>query len=1565
IESRDRAFIKLNFHVTSESKDRSSSRSILRMHTEYKISGISVYFPCKPYPSQFTMMDKIIKGLDRRQNCLLESPTGSGKSLALLCSSLAWQAAEKEKRDKEDDEEIQRANCICSCHSQATANTEKKSSLIDLTQPEPSNMCLEIDNDDFKMNATKFNIPASKKNPLKHVSIAYEEDKSEDNGLQKILQTVDAILGVKKVEDVKSVAAPECHQCLQCPCDSPEGKSKVKNKLSKIYFGTRTHKQVAQIVRELKKTKYHDVKMTVLGSREHTCIHPDVSRMKAKNDGCKELLNGPGCRFKDGTNRLLSQSVLKSAGLSSAWDIEDLVQLCQKKKACPYFLSRGLKDDSDLIICPYNYLVDPIVREAMAISLKGHIVILDEAHNIEDAAREAASQSISQDSIEKAISDIDELIEKNINFADYSRLRAVFFRLNNFINENKSKMEQKDFDKAYKIWSAFEIVAQLDSLGLGPKHFPDLKSAFSAVKADAEQRKEEASNSTRFIEVVDMKPATEGLLTQIFQVLEYLYRSDLKYVDDFRASLVQSYEYVFTHQDNQWLNSKKGGNQSRKATETYTFNFWCMNPGVAFSDFSETRSIILTSGTLSPLTSFQSELGLNFSIQLEANHVIKDSQVWVGTIGAGPSGNKLQAVFRNLETFAFQDELGGLVLKVCEIVPHGVLCFLPSYKVLEKLMNRWENIGLLKKLASKKKIIVEPRGSDKVDFEGQMLSFYEALRSGSSDSTDDEDEEGDSVTGAIFFAVCRGKVSEGLDFADNFARAVITVGIPYPNFKDVQVEQKRNYNETHKHSRGLLGGHQWYEIQAFRALNQALGRCIRHRNDWGALIIVDERFVRDPQKYCTGLSKWVRTKIQSHHNFALAMDSLTQFIATRVSADKETSANSSMLEASNISSPLREVPVNHTVCASVTTPTPVTAQQLSLPDKSNFSIFSVMKPFPAKYKQPSKESSKVNVSSQGDTNSITSKVNGLSCFMPNQKHVHPIHSLQSPKLSGAAGCSREAPVVIDSDTSHKEALSNNSSHSIETSHINNNTLPSKTSNNVDNETAKQVSLTPAYILEKKIDTSDIVQLCIITEKATNGETAKVVEIPEILRSLFGGNLRLPLSNKQRLVYIVEPPTSLGQRPTAKISKISEEETQSLVDKAKAAESMPCEDVSSIRDKSLSASTSDLAKKLYLQDPAINSTVSYSPSQKNVNSISKSQVYSAIKLATVPLSLISSAVTSSFENSPNKIQISTESIESSQSHLIGAISKINASNGLDNSSPNQVKSNPIVHQPTSASFAESPRVLPRNKRRLFKTRIVPVLGQDKPEEISQLPKPQKSNNSNTAIDSNISILHKPENKSTSEATPQKSKSKPTAEASPKTPGTSPLSSFVEDPDEENFEKEHIVIRRKTKKRKISLRHSAKKKPKEEGANYICSTKTQSCKMSFRCSTCSHVIFHEKAPSDFYQQQCMPTFLRDKSMTGNIGCYFFPSNTSLEGLVTQVTNSPGISTKYIEQEEICIQYLYCAHCFSQAPDTVPHFLGAQVQLAAAAEARYSKGQMWLLENCVQIEHLALNKEIDKSS
>jgi Fanconi anemia group J protein len=42
------------------------------------------------------------------------------------------------------------------------------------------------------------------------------------------------------------------------------------------------------------------------------------------------------------------------------------------------------------VLCPYNYLLDPSVRDASRINLDGAVVIFDEAHNIEDMSREAA-----------------------------------------------------------------------------------------------------------------------------------------------------------------------------------------------------------------------------------------------------------------------------------------------------------------------------------------------------------------------------------------------------------------------------------------------------------------------------------------------------------------------------------------------------------------------------------------------------------------------------------------------------------------------------------------------------------------------------------------------------------------------------------------------------------------------------------------------------------------------------------------------------------------------------------------------------------------------------------------------------------------------------------------------------------------------------------------------------------------------------------------------------------------------------------------------------------------------
>ncbi len=47
--------------------------------------------------------------------------------------------------------------------------------------------------------------------------------------------------------------------------------------------------------------------------------------------------------------------------------------------------------------------------------------------------------------------------------------------------------------------------------------------------------------------------------------------------------------------------------------------------------------------------------------------------------------------------------------------------------------------------------------------------------------------------GALLFCVCRGKISEGIDFPNQLCRAVIFVGIPFPNVRDIVINQKKTH----------------------------------------------------------------------------------------------------------------------------------------------------------------------------------------------------------------------------------------------------------------------------------------------------------------------------------------------------------------------------------------------------------------------------------------------------------------------------------------------------------------------------------------------------------------------------------------------------------------------------------------------------------------------------------------------------------------------------------------------------------------------------------------------------
>ncbi|XP_041851232.1 Fanconi anemia group J protein isoform X3 [Melanotaenia boesemani] len=878
-------------------------------------------------------MNSIVRGLNYGQHCLLESPTGSGKSLALLCSALGWQQAQFAKlkegggsmEDKSQSDKVsgdfkksEATPCQCVCHTKVNRAADAAAAqpvVVDLTvspcketaqPPLPENTSLEesqagkrsiasrlsgklqaslssdcgTDND-FRPERKRFrpvNSLESNKRQRLQPGVVFIDDEPELENQTSGPHSCAAAAN-SQAADSSPCSPPE--PCSRCPCSSSKDSMKDKDKdgrkkIPKIFFGTRTHKQITQIAHELKRTVYSSVHMTILSSRDHTCVNPEVAPHTNRNERCKDLLeakDGRSCRYYHGVQRMRDQHTLQRVhGLHAAWDIEDLVALGKRLRSCSYYAARELMQGAWIIFCPYNYLLDPMIRESMEIDLAGQILVLDEAHNIEDCARESASFTLEHSSLQTSRDELDIMVKNNIRRQKHEILRDFCYTLSNWIQESQTLLSERGYESASKVWSGKDILSIFHDSGITADTFNLLKQNLAAV-LEKEECVGLVNGKKEMVEVPVMSAPTSAVLKNLFMVLDFLYRDNCRFAEDYRVALQKT--YTWTNQvpadvpDAQgfFVRQRPRHRQStRIKAAVLTLSFWCLNPAVAFSDLSgSVHSIVLTSGTLSPMGSFSSELGVKFTIQLEANHVINKSQVWVGTVGAGPEGRKLRATFQHAETFAFQDEAGALLLHVCQVMAKGVLCFLPSYKMLDKLRDRWTNTGLWEKLEQQKTVITEPRGGGKGDFDELLQTYYDAIK------------YSEGRDGALLIAVCRGKVSEGLDFTDDNARAVVTIGIPFPNIKDLQVELKMKYNDQHCKSRGLLPGHRWYEIQAYRALNQALGRCIRHRNDWGALILVDDRYGNDPNKYITGLSKWVRQLVQHHSSFSNAMQSLVAF----------------------------------------------------------------------------------------------------------------------------------------------------------------------------------------------------------------------------------------------------------------------------------------------------------------------------------------------------------------------------------------------------------------------------------------------------------------------------------------------------------------------------------------------------------------------------------------------------------------------------------------------------------------------------------------------------------------
>lgn len=477
-----------------------------------------------------------------------------------------------------------------------------------------------------------------------------------------------------KCEETEGSCLPETEYDPPPPKIPKPSNYLINKKLPRIFVGSRTHRQLTQLISELKRNTQYTPRITVLGSRDQLCIHPRVSKTSNKNEECATLLDKQGCDYAPNTAKILKNPMLRTT--HRVWDIEDMVTLGKKVQGCPYYAARKLYESAEVIFCPYNYILDPVIRKLLDINLKESIVILDEAHNMEDAARSAGSFEIDDKTLNLVKIELTSIIKGGFKIETYRVINAyrviecLFDSLWGFINSPNNTYETRDFNRRINIWSGSKMIRKLQELNITDDVFTnELIPAYKIVSNHAEMIRKEKENNVinNELETGDsqvkiyrrecLSNNSLMIVRSIFMVFRFLFRNDRNYVDDYRMALMKRIEM------------EGNGNKKRKPNPDsvwqYKLGFWCLNPGVIFQDMcASTKSVILTSGTLSPMDTFASELETSFPGKLEANHVIEPSQVWVSCIPVGPKGSSLRGVYSNIEGTEYQDDVGEGMCKV-------------------------------------------------------------------------------------------------------------------------------------------------------------------------------------------------------------------------------------------------------------------------------------------------------------------------------------------------------------------------------------------------------------------------------------------------------------------------------------------------------------------------------------------------------------------------------------------------------------------------------------------------------------------------------------------------------------------------------------------------------------------------------------------------------------------------------------------------------------------------------------------------------------------------------------
>lgn len=512
----------------------------------------------------------------------------------------------------------------------------------------------------------------------------------------------------------------------------------------------------------------------------------------------------------------------------------------------------------NVIIYSYHYLLDPKIAERVSRELsKDCIVVFDEAHNIDNVCIESLSIDITEDSLRKATRGANNLERK--------------------INEMKTSDAEKlqsEYSKLVEGLQAAEQAREEDQFISNPVLPDDLLK--EAVPGNIRRAEHFVSFLKRFIEYLKTRmkvmhtisETPPSFLTHV-KDLTYIERKPLRFCAERLTSLVRTLELI-NIEDYQPLQEvatfatlvatyEKGfllilePFESEAATvPNPVLHFTCLDAAIAIKPvFDRFSSVIITSGTLSPLEMYPKMLGFNAVMQESYSMTLARRSFLPMVVTRGSDQAQISSSFQIRNDPGVVRNYGNLVLEFSRITPDGVVVFFPSYLYMESIISMWQGMGILDSIWNYKLILVETPDAQESSL--ALETYRTACCNG---------------RGALLLCVARGKVSEGIDFDHHYGRAVINIGVPFQYTESRILKARLEFlRENYR-----IRENDFLSFDAMRHAAQCLGRVLRGKDDYGVMVLADRRF----QKKRNQLPKWInQAMLESETNLSTDMAAAT------------------------------------------------------------------------------------------------------------------------------------------------------------------------------------------------------------------------------------------------------------------------------------------------------------------------------------------------------------------------------------------------------------------------------------------------------------------------------------------------------------------------------------------------------------------------------------------------------------------------------------------------------------------------------------------------------------------